>query len=247
MIKILKPIFIASAALPLIFSCTKVEHDFPKYGNLVTVAVEDDFYYLIGDDGKTFYPGDESRIGRYDTKDKDGKRAYIYYNLLPEEKEGYDYNVALYNIIDILSKSVETAETEEQVSDAGDDALAVHHARIRGRWLDISFSLMTDNGSTHKMTLLDNRTVEAPESMPEDYQYLEFRQLGDNTFDRYLGFGYVSYDLGGYAPSVAETKGLYIRIKNLRGEVEYLKVPAAAEESPAGEGRVPSGAGAIIK
>lgn len=236
-----KTLLIAMAVVPAFMSCSKdSDSDYPQWRGWITVHEDDNFYYFSDEDGKTYYPGDVRRVGYYNAKDRDGKRVYIEFNFLNEQEEGYDYNIALYYIDNILTKTVEVAETEDDVKEAGDGRLAVNWAEIDGRWLDIVFSLTADYGSTHKMTLLDNRTQEAPETMPEGYQYLEFRQLPDNFYNGYLGRGYVSYDLGEYAPKVSGKKGLYIRIRDLHGEIKHLSIKyTAPEENQALHGNKP--------
>lgn len=233
MIKHLKPVFFSIFALPVIFSCNKTNPDVPRSQGYVNVTLEDGSYYFTDDRDKTYYPADVSRIGTYPTEDtENGNRAYVWFNTLSaSEREGFDYDIALYGVVDILTKTVEVAETEEDVANVGDDPLELQHIGLSSRWLDIRFVLYTDGDeeTVHSMTLLDNRLA-TPENVPEGYQYLEFRQSGNNKNDRILGAGNVSYDLGAYAPSVTGTKGLYIRINSLSGSVRYERVDYNAQK-----------------
>ena len=240
--KFLKFLFIAIAAVPFLASCSKNgDSDYPRYSAYMTLNTGPMGigYYFTADNGKTYYPSDVSRIiPAYETVDdddvsKDGKRVAVYYNLLNEEKEGYDYNIALYFIGDILSKTVEVAETEEEVTEAGDDRLDIFNAAIQGEWLDIVFDILTYE-STHKMTLLDNQTADLEDiEVPEDYQYLEFRQKTESKKQETgtLSRGIVSFKLGEYHPKTTGSKGLYIRIKSLNGDVVYKKLDYKAGTS----------------
>lgn len=233
--KFLKIAIAAAALSAALISCSKDSdnYDYPRFGAFVVVNVDDGFYYFTGDDGETYYPTDITRIGHYSAKERDGKRSYIYFNMLPEKKEGYDYNIALYAVENILSKTVETAENDEQLAEFGDDQVRIEAAKISDKWLDVTFSLMNQRDSEHKMTLFDNKTAEVPADMPADYQYLEFRHKAINYHYGELRTGIASYDLGDYHPSVTGKKGLYIRFKNLRGNVEYATIkfePSSNEE-----------------
>lgn len=218
-----KTLLVALAALPFLASCSMDGNaDVPRNYAYVVVNEEVSSYYFTGDDDEIYYPAHVR--GGYDAKDKDGKRAVIYFNIEREVEDGYD--VAIYEVYDILSKEVEVADTEEKVEQAGDDRLMIWDAAIQGDWLDIAFRIESAQGATHKLTLLDNRTLEStPPDMPEGYQYLEFRQKAENLHYGSLNRGSVSFRLSDeYHPAVTGKKGLYIRIVNMNGNVEYYTV-----------------------
>lgn len=243
-----KTLFGLAVASLLLTACSDDESDYPQYGAYVTVAVptpaptayaDAPAYYFLSDEGDKIAAGDVSRIRKYETQNeegvsKDGNRAFIYFNYINQPLPGFKYNVALYQIVDILSKDVEIATTSEQVTAAGDDAMSMEEAEIRGEWLDITFSLFTTKIAKHKMSLLDNQTATAPADMPADYQYLEFRQNADGINGSYRANGYVSYKLGDdYHPAKTGKKGLYIRVNTIGDAVKYYKIEykAAAESA----------------
>ncbi len=237
--RLLKFLMLSMAAAPLLVSCSMDADapgdyaDYPRYYAYVTVNVDGRSYYFTGDDGKTYYPGDVKRIDMYETTDeygdsKDGRRAFIRFNMMYEPQSGYDYNVILYYVEDILSKTVEVAATEDEVEAAGDDRLRIEEAAFQGDWLDIIFEIETTPYSMHKMTLLDNRTIDAPAGMPADYQYLEFRQEAEDMTGGNINKGIASYKLGAYHPAATGMKGFYVRINNLDGNVEYVTIPYKA-------------------
>lgn len=65
------------------------------------------------------YPGDKSRIGSY--KAEEDQRVVIYFNLLNNKVEGYDYNMALYYIQDIYSGGTKVVTTQEELDALEDD------------------------------------------------------------------------------------------------------------------------------
>lgn len=66
----------------------------------IKVKAGQDYYFAL-DDGKKMLPGDTTSIHNYLVKD--GQRAFVYFNLLEEKKEGYDYNAKVQYIENIIS------------------------------------------------------------------------------------------------------------------------------------------------
>ena len=64
---------------------------------------EDDYYFLL-DEGSKLYPTDRSEVRNYEAKD--GQRAFVYFDKLPEELPGYEYNAKIRYIEDILTKDI---------------------------------------------------------------------------------------------------------------------------------------------
>ncbi len=247
--RFLKFIIAGMAIAPILAGCSKDDGDYPGYYAYVTVNTDGPSYYFTGDDGKTYYPGDVSRIiPPYKALDKDGvstngKRAYIRFNYLSTKKDGFDYNIALYYIEDIQSQVVKVAESEDDVNAAGDGEMELSDSGISGGWLDILFRIETSRDATHKITLLDNKTVEAPSTMPEGYQYLEFRQSTTNMGSGTLGYGIVSFKLDDtYNPAVTGKKGFYIRVRDLDGNVKYatIEYKAPSQKSTMELHRIPT-------
>lgn len=220
--------FMAMVAVSaLATSCDKIdEGDFPKWYSYVTLNELTDGYYFTADDERTIYPGRTTRYPNYDAEGKNGDRVFIYFNKLEEAYEDYDLNIDLFQIINILSKSVEPAESSEDLEEFGDDGIDLTKAALTGGWLDVSFQVELSYSSKHKISLIDNKVDEAPKSMPEGYQYLELRHLCDSLGSlTYVQDGFVSYKLGrSYDPEYADTKGLYVRYKNIDGNINYLQI-----------------------
>lgn len=210
-------------------ACDKVESDYPSYLSFVTVQVPEESpadYYFLFDNQQKVWPGNKSRV-MYNSNQKDGKRAIIYFDYLSQQQPGYDFNIDLYSVMDILSKEVEVAETTDDILELGDDRIGVSEACIRGGWLDIYYYFPT-NGlgtSSHRLSLVDNHTATPPADMPSDYIYLEFRQNADgDTSGLSMSRSYVSYRLGEYDPTVTGHKGICLRVAPHHGEVTYLYI-----------------------
>lgn len=93
---------LVTMAAAIFTSCNDSDGDYPRLSAFASVKpLENNDFYVVLDDGKTVYPGDKSRIGSY--KAEEDQRVVIYFNLLNNKVEGYDYNMALYYIQDIYS------------------------------------------------------------------------------------------------------------------------------------------------
>lgn len=210
-------------------ACEKEESDYPSYISFTTVGVfkhSTDKYFFILDDGTTAYPGDSDRVA-YNSRGKGGRRAVIYYNFLPQPASGFDRNIALYDIVDIPSKSIVTADNEVEVLVLGNDPIGVDEASISGRWLDIScyYHVPPTVFDHSKISLVDNQTVTPPADMPEGYTYLELRlNTGSKRSGTAIRKTYVAYRLESYAPEFTGSKGIYLKVTPPDGDTKYLKL-----------------------
>lgn len=229
-------LLLAACASLAMSSCDLSDEDFPRYDPLfVTVrTLGNADYYFQRSNGETLYPGDKSRVTGY--APEDGDAAVIYFNLLPEEAEGYDYHISLYAVDDVLTKDARIIATREELTAIGDDPVDILHDRY-GRdliWIDhgrlnICFGLLTAPASIHTLNLIRN-DVDTPAQHLEGYTGLEFRQnvSGDHIFPEY-GTKYVSFRLNELDPSVTGSKGLYVRVRTTANKIVYYKVPAQTE------------------
>lgn len=103
---------LVTMAAAIFTSCNDSDGDYPRLSAFASVKpLENNDFYVVLDDGKTVYPGDKSRIGSY--KAEEDQRVVIYFNLLNNKVEGYDYNMALYYIQDIYSGGTKVVTTQE--------------------------------------------------------------------------------------------------------------------------------------
>lgn len=211
----------------ILTSCNDSDGDYPGYQpiwtTVHTIGLSD--YYFTHNNGETLYPSDKSRIGAYEATE--GQRAIIAFNILPEPIAGYNHNIALYGIRNILTKDPVTVTTEEQLKEIGDDNIQILDTQVGGGYLDIYFA--ATESSNHTLNLIVNKVDDASATAPEGYTAVEFRQSAADQISVYAKEGYVSFRLGELDPAVSGSKGLYIRFKNLSGNIEYLKaeIPAA--------------------
>ncbi len=112
-------------SLPLLVaSC--LDDDEPTRFTIGTLKViEGNDYYFLLDNNKTMFPGDTTWIRNYTVTD--GQRAVIAFSLLDEEASGFDYNIKVERIEDILTKNIIPLTTETADS-IGDDKMEVESA-----------------------------------------------------------------------------------------------------------------------
>lgn len=226
--RFIRLLFLFAAAL-FFSGCDKEESDYPYYFSFATIEVPaespNDYFFTL-DSGLTAFPVDKSRVN-YLSSGKDGGRAVIYFNFVAQPDTGFDSHIALYEVMDIQSKEVETAVDNVDIIILGDDPIGVEEARISGGWLDIYYYYPSDGTGTskHRLSLVDNKTAMPPTDMPEGYTYLEFRQnAGGDTYGHGIIKNYISFRLGDWDPAVSGSKGIYLRVANPGSATTYLQI-----------------------
>jgi hypothetical protein len=240
----LKAVLVFMVAGVALVSCINgKEPDYAGNAKYMTVTVVGEEFYFTDDEGKTYFPSDVSRfkyLTEYEDEDenvvsKDGNRVIVAFNFLDAPVSGFDYNIALYNVSDILNLDVKAIGSDEDVDEVyGDNPVTILDAVLNGVWLDTYCGLMSIDGAKYEITLIDNQPTDLPEDMPADYQYLELRLILDEDGSPNVPLeGYISFNLDTYAPSVTGKKGLYIRYKNAYGTVQYKEIEYKAQNNTA--------------
>ena len=123
-------------AAAIFTSCNDSDGDYPRLSAFASVKpLENNDFYVVLDDGETVYPGDKSRIGSY--KAEEGQRVVIYFNLLNNKVEGYDYNMALYYIQDIYSGGTKVVTTQEELDELPDENTSYIDHRANRNYLNL--------------------------------------------------------------------------------------------------------------
>ncbi|WP_321332396.1 NigD-like protein [uncultured Bacteroides sp.] len=191
---------------------------------IATVKVIDgQSYYFALDDNTKMLPGDTTQIYNYPLKD--GQRAFVYFNLLDEGVQGYDYNAKIRYIENILTKGI-IPLTEATADSIGDDHISPTNMWIGGGYLNIEFRLRgTDNPTRpHMLNLVQNATTD-PANEEEGYINLEFRHNAyDDSTTAGLKSGIVSFNLSQIANLMTSEKGLKIRVNTLYDGIKYYKI-----------------------
>ncbi|MDR0961965.1 MAG: NigD-like protein [Mediterranea sp.] len=188
-------------------------------------GVQEKAYYIIGDNGETFYLGDTTSVRHY--KPTDGQRVFLQYIPLEESVEGYDVNARYIRIENILTKPIIplTVETADSI---GNDRINAVHMWIAGNCLNIRYQFY---GSSHpeKRHML-NLVINAIAPTDNDYVTVEFRH---NAFDDApVGIfeGMVSFKLDAVAEQLKSKKGIKVVVNTLYDGTTATTVELKKEE-----------------
>lgn len=188
-------------------------------------VVEGNEYYFALDEGSTMYPGDTTAIAGYDVVD--GQRAFIYFQMLDEEVQGYDYNARIDHVENILTKDIYRMPPEQEDS-IGDDHINVTRAWLTKGYVNLQYQFYHSkaNDKTHLLSLVVNEgRTDADDTT--DYVALEFRHNAYDDRQEEPGTGLVSFKLDNIEAEAGEKKGLKIRIKTLHDGIVYRTVDFA--------------------
>lgn len=170
-------------------------------------------YYFALDSGEKMYPSDTTRVHNYPLVD--GQRVFIYFRPLDQKISGYDYNVQLYQLNNILTKNIIplTAATADSI---GDDRINATNMWITDRFLNIEYQIYSSDNPTkkHMLNLVINKT-KGNSSDNADYIDLELRHNAFNDSGILLSWGVVSFRLDEIANQLPGKKGLKVRFNSI--------------------------------
>lgn len=210
--------------MPLLQSCLDDwDNDDRSSLTIGTVRIIDGKdYYLALDEGTKMYPGDTTRINNYALIE--GQRAFIYFNLLDEKIDGYDYNANINHIENILTKDIYSMP-EEKADSIGDDRINISNMWITGDYLNIQYQLYHSNNpdKKHMLNLIINEASDGKNDK-EGYVTLEFRQNAYDDSPHTPGTGLISFKLNNISNLIKDKKGLNIRFRSLYDGERYLTI-----------------------
>ena len=123
--------------MPMLQSCLDDDWNGSAASSLAigTVRIVDgkDYYFAL-DEGTKMFPGDTTRVNNYALVE--GQRAFVYFNLLDEKVDGYDYNAQINHVENILTKDIYFMPAEKADS-IGDDRINITNMWIADNYLNI--------------------------------------------------------------------------------------------------------------
>lgn len=184
--------------------------------------IEGKDYYFALDEGTKMYPGDTTFVNNYALTE--GQRTFIYFDLLDEKVNGYEYNAKINHVENILTKDIYFMPAEKADS-IGDDRINATNLWITDNYLNIQYQLYHSNNPNkkHMLNLVENETSDGANDK-EGYVTLEFRQNAYNDESHRLDPGIVSFKLDKIAEQLKGKKGLNIRVKSLYDGERYFTV-----------------------
>lgn len=229
-LKFIAALATALIGMPFLQSCLDDnDTDYPWLAMTTIKTLEnvEQGYYFGLDDSSKMYPGDTTAIRNYQIID--GQRAFVFYNYLDEPKTGYDSNIKVEQITNILTKDI-ISLTEENAEDIGDNKINATNIWIAQNYVNIEFQYYGTNNDEkkHFLNLIENTTT--TENDEEGYITLEFRHNIKGDAPNRLGEGYVSFKLDKIAEKMKDAKGLKIRVKTLYDGVKFTKIDFTKKE-----------------
>lgn len=206
--------------IPMLQSCLDEENDYSQLTIGTVRMISGNDYYFALDEGSKMYPSDTTNIHGYQIVP--GQRAFIYFNLLDEKINGYDYNAIVYRIENILTKDIYLMP-EEKNDSIGDDPINVTNMWITNDYLNVQYQFYYDetNNIKHMLNLIANASEAGND---EEYIDLEFRHNSFNDQKYRSGSGLVSFKLDNIAGTTYGKKGLRIRVNTLYDGMQYYTV-----------------------
>lgn len=205
---------LAFLLMPLLQSC--VDND-NKLSSLFTIGtlkiIEGNEYFFNLDEGDKMYPSDTSYIHNYTLID--GQRVFIHFLPLEEDVPGYEYNVKLIQLQNILTKDI-IPLTEETADSIGNDRVNISTPWISGNYLNIEYQYYHSNNEAkrHMLNLVMNETPDAP-APEEGYINLEFRHNAYDDEQRTTGWGIISFKLEEITDQLQGKDGLKILVNSI--------------------------------
>ena len=153
--------------IPMLQSC--LNDDDENRGTRFTIGtievIGEKEYFFNLDDGDKMYPSDTTYIHNYTVENN--QRVFIHFLPLEEDIPGYDYNVKLIQLENILTKDI-IPLTEETADSIGNDRINATSLWITGNYLNIEHQFFHSNNpdKKHMLNLVINETAETPD--PED-------------------------------------------------------------------------------
>lgn len=215
--------------MPLLQSCQddSDDNDLSSLTIGTVRIIEGKDYYFSLDDNSKMYPSDTVRISNYTLIE--GQRAFVYFNLLDEKIDGYDYNAKVNHIENILTKDIYSMP-EEKADSIGDDRINITDMWITDNYLNIQYQLYHGNNpdKKHMLNLVINEASDGKNDK-EGYLTLEFRHNANDDSPHTSGSGLVSFKLNNIADRIEDKKGLNIRFKSLYGGERYVTIDLKSE------------------
>ena len=157
----------------------------------------------------------------------EGQRAFVYFNLLDEKVDGYDYNAQINHVENILTKDIYFMPAEKADS-IGDDRINITNMWIADNYLNIQYQLYYSGNpdKKHMLNLVVNEASDGKNDK-EGYITLEFRQNAYDDEPNIPGPGIVSFKLDKIADQMAGKTGLNIRVRSVYDGERYMTIDFA--------------------
>lgn len=230
--------FAALATMPLLQSCLDDDNG-PNEALVIStinkISPDSKEFYFTLDNGKKMYP---DNMQGWSGKDYvEGQRAFVIFNELEQPVEGYDYNILVRQIREVLTKDIVTMGGENTEEKIGDDKINITYMWISSdrKYLTIEFQYYGTHSEDkkHFLNLVINDAQSSPtaddeeggsDGSDDDFINLEFRHNSEGDSPVSLGEGYVSFKLDEINDRMEGKKGLRIRVNTIHNSIQTKEV-----------------------
>ena len=182
------------------------------WGALVTVKPEGTggAYSFVLDGGTTLWPA-ANHVSWY--KPQENQRAIVYYTVLSEQFQGYDYSVLVRRIENILTKyPAENLGGEKNDEKYGTDPVKILDMWVGDGYLNVRFGFNYGGRAVHFINLVEVENAENP------YTF-EFRHNAYDDTNASGRRGLVAFNLSSL--DVKEEVEITIKVNTFEGDKEY--------------------------
>ncbi len=199
----------------LLYGDTAGQHSL-AIGTLKVIAGRD--YYFDLDEGTRMYPADTAGVHGYAAED--GQRAFVYFDILPQKRPGYDYDARILRIENIPTKDVcfMTPEMEDSV---GHDPVNITDMWIANGHLNVKYQIRRseDPPTEHTLSLTADEGDAAAGG--GDYLMLELRHNARGDTGGETASGMVSFRLKNIEQAARGRRGVDVRTLTLFSGVRH--------------------------
>lgn len=178
---------------------------------------ENNEVYFVLDQGEKMYANIQSS-GRIE----DGQRVYVSFDILDEPMSGYDYNIRVLDIQEILTIAPITL-TEENAHSIGDDKINITDMWFGDGYLNIQFQFYGTRNSSkqHLFNLVYNAIEDVDKDTEDGYVNLELRHNAYDNQPIEIFSGIAAFK-GPFADK--NMKGLKVRYNSIYDNIKYRKI-----------------------
>ncbi len=182
--------------------------------NIATVIPDgQQSYYLILDNGEKLLPASTDVF----YSPRENQRVFVNYTLLSDNNNGYDHQIKVNDIWNILTKPV-ISLTDQEADNIGNDPIQINEFWIGDDYLNASFSFNYGHVKPHAINLIQNEIVN---SQYNEVLELEFRHNSYNSQYNSLFDGFVCFDLKPFRKENRDSIPVIIKYRNWDGDQTY--------------------------
>lgn len=209
----------------IVFTSCNNDDDHPwnnYYLSVGTVTKDADSFYINTDKGSVLKPVYSSANPNHL---EEGMRVYVEFSIVEEQdsSDAYDYAIDIYDIDEILTKSVFQFDTEtpKEVKDSiGNDRIQIASSWMSNDYLNVEFQY-SGGARVHYINLVydtENPTTDTGEVILE----LKHNDNNDPYNKRLLGLA--SFNVSSFKEDGKEPIDFLLRTKGVNGKYHYNKV-----------------------